>query len=89
MTKIINYGAKGHIYGRDIQAIIGRLLYEERWKRRMTLAKLGSKIQMKPEKIENVELGRCNMHWGRIKHLLDFYGKQIVINLIEVKDLEE
>ena len=89
MTKIIDYSARGYVYGRDIQAIIGRLLYEERWKRRMTLAKLGIKIQMKPEKIENVELGRCNMHWGCIKKLLDFYGKQVVINLIEVKKTEE
>lgn len=85
MVDKVNYAAHGRIFGRNIQTILGRLLYEERWKRRLTLVKAGSMVPMKPEKIEDVELGRCKMHWGQIKKLLDFYGKQVVINLIEVE----
>jgi len=85
MTEKLNYGANGRIFGRNIHAILGRLLYEERWKRRLTLAKVSVMAQMKPEKIENVEMGRCHLHWGRIKRLLDFYGKQVVINLVDVE----
>lgn len=89
MTEKINYGERGYIFGRNVHAVLGRLLYEERWKRRLTLKKAGFLVSMKPEKIENVELGRCNMHWGRIKRLLDFYGKQVVINLIDVEKKQE
>ena len=89
MTKIIDYSKRGQIFGRDLQAIIGRLLYEERWKRSLPLSRVSNKTNMKPEKIENIELARCNMHWGRIKHLLDFYGKQLVINLIDIEKKEE
>ncbi|MCM1324856.1 MAG: hypothetical protein NC218_12135 [Acetobacter sp.] len=85
MSKKINYGGEGDIYGRHLSQVLGRLLYEERWKRHLTLKCVSTAAEMKQEKIENVELARGHLHWGRIKRLLDFYGKQVVVRLVDVK----
>ncbi len=89
MTKIIEYSARGYIVGRDLRAILGRLLYEERWKRCLKLAIVSNMTGIQPKKIDNVELARGHIHWGLIKKLMDFYGKQMIINLIDVEKKEK
>lgn len=85
----IFYDAGKRIFGQDIQTILGRLLYEERWRRRWSLARVSSKLQMKVSKIENVEMARSFMHIGRIQRLLEFYEKEVVICLKSVEKAPE
>lgn len=77
----IYYDAEKRVFGQDIQTVLGRLLYEERWRRRWGLEKVSSKLQMKAAKIENVELARGHIHIGRIQRLLELYEKEVVISL--------
>ena len=86
----IFYDAGKRIFGQDIQTVLGRLLYEERWRRRWSLELVASKLQMKASKIENVKLARGHIHIGRIQRLLEFYEKEVVICLKSVeKEAEE
>lgn len=62
---------------------LGRVLMEERCQRQKTLAAVSAKCGLKPDILENIELGRKYANWKTYDALLNFYKVKIKINLIE------
>lgn len=64
---------------------IGRLLLEERITRKLYVEKVSQIIKIKPNRIEEVELGRHNTRWHILARLLKLYKKRLEVN---IKDIE-
>lgn len=65
---------------------IGKLLYEERKARGLSIKQVADLVGLRSKFIRNTEFGGNRINWISVGMLLRFYQKQIEVSLIDWED---
>ena len=71
---------------KNIKEQLGTLLWLERKKRRDHLFYVSKKICISPVSLDYLEQGFKHGHWKLYQRLLDFYGKEVKVKIVDKKN---
>lgn len=86
--KIQKYNIKGALLSKCVQREVGKIFFEERCRRQITLDEIKETTELARWRVARLEQG-CKLNWCVLAMLLEFYKKKLDVRLIDEKQEQE